>query len=608
MSAPTRESCISVSTTRSANDIWQNRVREFADRPAFRYRRKDAWQSQTWREADQVAREIASGLLALGLDCGDRVAILCQSRLEWLLCDVAIAMAGLISVPIYPSSTAAQCAFILGDSGARAVIVEDDEQVAKLAALRAPLRVVRVENAAAAPGADTLDGDRAGVLSLAQLRQAGSAWMATHVGELDKRANAVKPSGTFTIIYTSGTTGQPKGVVLTHANLVASCESAVRAFDLRPDDVQYLFLPLAHVLGREIEWAPIIVGSEVAFAESMARIKYDLAEVRPTFMAGVPRIFEKLHAAVQAGVGKGGRAKRGLVQWAFGVAARYSAMVREKKTATLGLRLAYACANRWVLAKLRKRLGLDRCRFLISGGAPLSSEIAEFFHGTGLLILEGYGLTESTAAAFVNRWNNFRFGTVGPPIDIMDFKLAADGEILLRGPSIFASYHGCPEATAEAFDAEGWFRTGDIGASEDGFLRIIDRKKDIIITAGGKNVAPQKLENALKAHSPLVSQVVVFGDRRSYCVALITPSEPAARQFGDGDIARAAASPELRAAIEKAVAEVNATLASYETVKGFAILPSDFSEATGELTPSLKVKRDVVASKFASTIAGLYGR
>jgi long-chain acyl-CoA synthetase len=222
--------------------------------------------------------------------------------------------------------------------------------------------------------------------------------------------------------------------------------------------------------------------------------------------------------------------------------------------------------------------------------------------------LEGYGLTESTAAAFVNRWNQFRFGTVGPAIDVIDFKLAGDGEIFLRGPSIFSEYYHNQEATVEAFDAEGWFHTGDVGVVEDGFLRIVDRKKDIIITAGGKNVAPQKLENALKAHSPLVSQVVVFGDKRSHCVALVTPSEPAVRQFAAGDIAKAAASPELRAAIDRAITEVNATLPSYETVKNFVILPADFGEASGELTPSLKVKRDVVASKFASIIAGLYGR
>jgi len=611
-----RESDTSSRAARSANSIWQGRVQEFADRTAFRFRRAEIWQSLTWRQADQAAREIAAGLLSLGLERGDRVALLCQTRLEWLLCDVAIAIAGLVSVPIYPSSTAEQCSFILGDSGARAVIAEDAQQIAKLTFVPPRLQILhilRVEAESTAAGLQhdkkvDNDVDHKGWLSLDALRQAGAAWMAANPGELDIRADAVKAGDCFTIIYTSGTTGQPKGVVLSHANLVASCESAVRAFDLKPDDVQYLFLPLAHVLGREVEWAPIIVGSEVAFAESIARIKYDLTEIRPTFMAGVPRIFEKLYAAIQAGAQQGGWVKKGLVQWAFKVAARRSAAIRAKQAIGFGLRLFFGLADKLVLHKLRRRLGLERCRFLISGGAPLSREIAEFFHGTGLLILEGYGLTESTAAAFVNRWNHFRFGTVGLAIDVIEFKLGGDGEVFLRGPSVFATYHGNPEATAEAFDSAGWFHTGDIGVVEDGFLSIVDRKKDIIITAGGKNVAPQKLENALKAHSPLLSQVVVFGDRRSHCVALVTPSEPAIRQFGAGDAAKAAASPELHAAIDKAMAEVNATLASYETVKNFAILPADFGESSGELTPSLKVKRDVVASKFAATIAGLYGR
>ncbi|MBN2575781.1 MAG: long-chain fatty acid--CoA ligase [Deltaproteobacteria bacterium] len=591
-------------TTATAFHVWGDRVRDFADRVAFHYRRNGAWQSLTWRQADDAAREIAAGLCSLGLRAGQRVVVLCQTRLEWVLSDVAIAMAGLVSVPIYPSTTAAQCEVLIGDSGASAALVENADQAAKLAPLaakRPDFHLVAIEEDT--PG---VGGESPG-LSLAGLRRAGVAWAKAYPDELDRRAMTVLPSDSFTIIYTSGTTGQPKGVVLTHANLVASCASAVRAFDLRPTDVQYLFLPLAHVLGREVEWAPIIVGSQVAFSEGLARIKFDLVEVRPTFMAGVPRIFEKLYAAVQAGAQQGGRAKRALVRWAFGVAAEYSGAMRTGKAVSPGLRLSRGLADKLVLRKLRKRLGLDRCRFLISGGAPLASEIAEFFHGAGLLILEGYGLTESTAAAFVNRFDRYRFGTVGPAIDVVEAKLADDGEILLRGPSIFSSYHNNPTATAEVFDAEGWFHTGDIGVMEDEFLRIVDRKKDIIITAGGKNVAPQKLENALKAHTPLVSQVVVFGDRRSYCVALITPSEPAARQFGGGDLAAAAASPALRAAIERAVAEVNGALASYETIKSFALLPADFSEATGELTPSLKVKRDVVASKFATAVAGLYG-
>jgi long-chain acyl-CoA synthetase len=606
---PVRESGVNRPLARSANVIWRTRVQAFAERAAFRFRKGESWQGLTWREADDAAREIAAGLCSLGFAPGARVVLLCQTRVEWVLCDVGIAMAGLVSVPVYPSNTAEQCIFVAENSGASAAIVENGQQAEKLSALveKCPaFKIVCLDESAGTEEASK--PEVAPALTVAALRDQGKAWMATNPGELDLRSDKVKPDDCFTIIYTSGTTGQPKGVILTHLNLVTSCESAVRAFDLRPSDVQYLFLPLAHVLGREVEWAPIIVGSEVVFAESMGRIKYDLVEVRPTFMAGVPRIFEKLYAAVQAGLEQGSKLKQSIVRWAFGVAARHSAAIRQAGKPTVRLRVSYALADGLVLAKLRRRLGLDRCRFLISGGAPLAPEIAEFFHGAGLLILEGYGLTETTAAAFVNRWNQYRFGTVGPAIDIIESRIAADGEILVRGPSVFASYYGNPEATAEAFDADGWFHTGDIGVIEDGFLRIVDRKKDIIITAGGKNVAPQKLENAIKAHTPLVSQVVVFGDKRSHCVALITPSEPAVRHYGAGDIAKAAASADLRQAIDKAISDVNATLASYETVKSFAILPADFSEATGELTPSLKVKREIVAGKFASVIAGLYGK
>jgi long-chain acyl-CoA synthetase len=604
---PVRESGAAQPLARSANVIWRTRVQAFAERPAFRFRKDSSWQTLTWQEADCAVREIAAGLCSLGLAPGVRVALLCQTRLEWVLCDVAIAMAGLVSVPIYPSSTAQQCGFVVEDSGASAAIVENAQQAEKLSALMRTRPGFKIACVDPSPGPDDAAGPQT-VLTLAGLRERGKAWLAANPGEIDLRSDRVKPDDCFTIIYTSGTTGQPKGVVLTHLNLVSSCESAIRAFDLRPSDLQYLFLPLAHVLGREVEWAPIIIGSEVAFAESMARIKFDLVEVRPTFMAGVPRVFEKLFAAVQAGAGQGGGLKRSIVGWAFRVAGRYSAAVRKNGKVPIGLRISYRLADELVLAKLRRRLGLDRCRFLISGGAPLAEEIAEFFHGVGLLILEGYGLTETTAAAFVNRWNRYRFGTVGPAIDVIESRLAADGEIMVRGPSVFSSYHGSREATAEAFDSDGWFHTGDIGVMEDGFLRIVDRKKDIIITAGGKNVAPQKLENAIKAHSPLVGQAVVFGDKRSHCVALITPSEPAVRQYGAGDVAKAAQSVDLRQAIEKAIAEVNATLAGYETVKDFAVLPADFSEATGELTPSLKVKRDIVAGKFEAVIAGLYGK
>ena len=608
-------------SARTAGDIWRGRVARAEDRVAFQIREGDGWRRVTWQQADVAAREIAGGLADWGVGAGECVCILAQTRLEWVLCDVGLVLAGAVSVPIYPSSTPEQCASIIKDSGALTAIVEDAAQLQKLVPLLAQiprLRLIYLDGDSA-PGLAEVQAPRlpdvisavrsAGGTapgSLSDLRQAGRAWLAGHAAELDRRAAEVGPDQTFTIVYTSGTTGRPKGVVLTHRNMVESFASVIRAFDLRDTDVQVLFLPLAHVLGREMEWAPILAGSAIAFSTRPSRIKFDLVEVRPTFMAGVPRVFEKLYAAITTAAGQGSGPKRALVAWAFEAGARHAACARRGEPPGFGLRVEHALAERLVLSKVRARLGFDRCRFLISGGAPLSTEIAEFFHALGLLVLEGYGLTETTAAAFVNRWNCYRFGTVGPAIDAIQSRIAEDGEILMRGPSVFIRYHNDAAATAEAIDAEGWFHSGDIGRIEDGFLSIVDRKKDIIVTAGGKNVAPQAIETALKVHCSLVSQVVVLGDNRPHCVAIVTPSEIAARQFGGGDLARAASQPELRGALEDAVAAINRTLASYETIKNFAILPADFSEAAGELTPSLKVKRDVVKSRYGHLVDALY--
>jgi long-chain acyl-CoA synthetase len=595
----------SSTTANSANDIWMNRVKSFGDRTAFHYPADEKWKQMTWREADDAAREIAAGLLSLGLKTGDKIAILSQTRVEWLLIDVAISLSGNVSVPLYPSCTSQECAFVIHDSGAHLVFVEDSLQLAKIQGFKEgkPAHIVILKEGS---GDSPQQGEKGAPISLSTLRKQGREFLLRSSGILEKSATAVRADDLFTIIYTSGTTGQPKGVELTHRNLVTSCESAVRAFDLRPDDVQYLFLPLAHVLGRELEWAPIITGSEVAFTSGLARIKFDLVEIRPTFMAGVPRIFEKLHAAILAGMEKGSAVKRALVSWAFSVGAAYSQRIRKKAALSLWLRIRHTIANAFVLSKLRNKLGLNRCRFLISGGAALSAEIAAFFHEAGLLILEGYGLTETTAAAFVNRIHSYRFGTVGSAIDVVEYRLADDGEILMRGPSVFTQYHQNPTATAEAIDSEGWFHSGDVGVLEGGFLRIVDRKKDILVTTNGKNIAPQKLENALKAHSRHVGQAVVFGDNRPYCIVLVTPSEPAVREFGQGDFLRAAQSPEFREVITKAIDEVNNHLATHEMMKRFAIITHEFSESSGELTPSLKVKRAVVAERFSKEIVDLY--
>jgi long-chain acyl-CoA synthetase len=599
---------------RTAVELWKRRVAAGGDRPAFRHFQDGAWTEMSWRQADEAAREIAAGLVARGVVPGDRICLVSQTRVEWVLADIAILLAGGVTVPIYASNTAEQCEFIVRDAGAKVVIVEDAVQLEKLKAVRDRLFTVTSvvyiggdvkldkpdESGRVMVGiAEASQGLTAGgfVQSLAVLRAAGRTWLAAHAGELDSHAETVAPDSMFTIIYTSGTTGNPKGVVLTHENLIAGICSAIRGMRINDDDRQYLFLPLAHVLGRELEWAAIELGAVTAFSRGIPYVKEDLLAVRPTFMAGVPRIFEKFYTGVQAAMKQGSPTKQRLVAWAMRVGSAYSEAQRQGRPAGAWLGFRHGLADKIVFSKLRARLGLDRCRFLLSGGAPLAAEIGVFFHAVGLLILEGYGLTETVGAAFVNRLDGFRFGTVGKMLDVVETKIAPDGEILMRGPSVFRQYYNNPAATAEVVEPDGWFHSGDIGVIEDGFLRITDRKKDLIVTAGGKKVAPQPLENALKARSPLVSQVVVYGDKRPYVVALVTVSEEAAKEYGSED---------LKSALQKEIDALNSGLASYETIKRFAVLDQDFTEATGELTPSLKVKRKVVIDKYRSIIDSLY--
>lgn len=603
--------------------MWGNRVEGTRDKVAYRYAREGQWRTMTWGEADTAAHEIGAGLAALGAGPGDAVALVAQTRLEWALCDVGTLLGGAITVPIYSSSTPEQCAFIVKDAGARVLIAEDAAQLEKLLPLAAQisgLRLVYIDGDAKLDKADArgrTEVKLADVLaaagglahppiSLEALRASGRQWAEKNGAELRRRASVVVPESVFTIIYTSGTTGNPKGVVLTHGNLASACASACRGLTLLEDDEQLLFLPLAHVLAREMLWAPMLVGCVTAFCEGLTKIKDNLVALRPTFMAAVPRVYEKFYTAVKTGAGQGSPVKVRLVSWGFGVGQRAAAETRAGRKPGGFLAFQRALADKLVLSKLRAKLGLDRCRFLISGGAPLAAEIAEFFHGVGLVILEGYGLTETMAAAFVNRLDRYRFGTVGPALDIVETKIADDGEILMRGPLIFKRYHANPAATAEAVDGEGWFHSGDIGVIEDGFLRITDRKKDLIVTAGGKKVAPQILENLLKARCTLISQVMVHGDKRPYCVALLTLTEESVKRFGGGDPAKAAASPEAKAAVKRDIDAVNATLAAFESIKSFAILPADLTEAAGELTPSLKVKRKVVTERYRAAIDGLY--
>src|SRR5450755_4065175 len=562
---------------RTAVAMWKRRVGKSPDNVAFRHYVEGAWRATTFRQADTAAREIAAGFIALGLLPGDRVCLLAQTRLEWVLCDLGILLAGGVTVPIYASNTAEQCEFIIRDAGAKILICEDDAQRDKLLPLRDRLFTVTgaVQLVGGGPGA----GDF--TRSLSALRASGREWLAAPGHDLDAHAETVGPE--------------------------AICSTG-RAMHVSDDDEQYLFLPLAHILGRELEWAGIETGYVTVFSRGTASIKDDLVATHPTFMAGVPRIFEKFYSGVQGALAQGSGLKRRLAAWAIATGGAHAAAIRAGKVGagSGGGGLRYWLADKLVLSKLRARLGLDRCRFLISGGAPLASEIAEFFHGTGLLVLEGYGLTETTSAAFLNRLDKFRFGTVGPTLDVVETKIADDGEILMRGPSVFRQYYNNAAATAESVEPDGWFHSGDIGVIEDGFLRITDRKKDLIVTANGKKVAPQPIESALKATSSLVSQALVYGDKRPYCVALLTFSEEAAKRFG-GKIGPALAeAPEVKAALQKDIDTVNAKLASFESIKRFAILPQDLTEASGELTPKLSVKRKVVIDKYRTVLEGLY--
>jgi long-chain acyl-CoA synthetase len=594
----------------TAVELWKRRIQATPDRVAYRHYSpaEKRWVEMTWRQADTAAREIAAGLVARGIVPGDRVCILGQTCIEWVLCDVGVLFAGGVVVPIYASNTAEQSEFIVRDSGAKIVIVEDAAQLEKILSVRDHLLTVAsvVHIGGDAKGASDL------VVSLEAVRAAGRAWLAAHPGELEGHAETVASDSMFTIIYTSGTTGTPKGVVLTHGNLVSAVASAIRAMQIYEVDDQYLFLTLAHVLAREGEWAGIALGFATAISRGTAFVKQDLLDTKPAFMIAVPRIFEKFYAGVSSALGQAKGLQRVITSWALGVGKRYSAALRTGKTPGGWLAFRRRIADKLVFSKLRGRLGLERCRFLISGGAPLAAEIAEFFHAVGLIILEGYGLTETMAAAYLNTLTTYRFGTVGPPLDVVETKIADDGEILMRGPSVFRQYYNNAPATAEAVQPDGWFHSGDIGHLEDGFLRITDRKKDLIVTANGKKVAPQPLENALKARSPLVSQVVVYGDKRSYCVALVTLSEDAHKRFAsNGSVQGAAgreivASAELKALLQKDVDALNATLAPHETIKKFTVLANDFTEAAGEVTPSLKIKRKVVIDKYRGVIDSMY--
>ncbi len=584
----------------SVGQLFLDRVAKSADAEAFRGPADGGgWRSWTWKQAGDEVTALAAGLLSLGLTIEDRVAISSNTRVEWILADLAIMCAGGANTTVYPSTSREDVAFILGDSGSRFLFAENEAQVAKVRD-----NGVSIEKVIVIDGS----GDGDWVISWEALIERGRQHLADNPDAVTQAVNATGPDNLATLIYTSGTTGKPKGVELPHRCWTYEGAAIESTGILRPDDVQFLWLPLAHSFGKVLLCAQLQIGFLSAVDGRVDQIVNNLPQIQPTFMAGVPRIFEKVYAGVAASAAADGGAKAKIFEWAFKVGKKYQA---EKLAGGSPSALKYNIANKLVFSKIQERMG-GRIRYFVSGSAALSPEIAEWFNAAGLPILEGYGLTETSAATCLMRPERIKFRTCGEPFAGTELKIAEDGEILVRGPGVMRGYRNLPDATAEVMLADGWFATGDVGEIDDlGRLRITDRKKDLVKTSGGKYIAPSAIESQFKALCPIASNMVVHVEGRNFASALITLDPDALAKFGaaaglPADFAAASQSDVVRAEVQKAVDQLNAGLNKWETIKKFTILDHDFSIEDGELTPSLKVKRKVVEGKYADVLNAMY--
>jgi long-chain acyl-CoA synthetase len=584
-----------------------DRVHATPDREAYRFPVGDGWESVTWREAGDRVVRLAAGLVALGLEPEQRVGIASGTRYEWILADLAVMCAGAATTTVYPSTIPEDVGYILADSECRVVFAEDDVQVAKLTEHRADLplleKVVRFDG----------DGQDDGwVIGLDELERRGAELLERRPGVVDERVAGTSPDALATLIYTSGTTGRPKGVRLRHSSWTYE-GAAIQALGILDEsDMQFLWLPMAHSFGKVLLTAQLACGFPTAVDGRVDRIIDNLAAVRPTFMGAAPRIFEKAHGRIVTMQAAEGGLKERIFRRAFEVGLRKDRLERQGESVPFLLSCQHAVFDRLVFARIRERFG-GRVRFFISGAAALNPEIAAWFHAAGIVILEGYGMTESSAGSFVNPPSRNRLGTVGPPLPGTRVRIADDGEVLVSGPGVMEGYHNLPEQTAESLTADGWLRTGDIGELDpDGYLRITDRKKDLFKTSGGKYVAPSAIEAQFKAVCPYAGQFVVHGNERPYCVALVT-LDPEAMQtwaqehgMADRSYAEVVASPEARQMVTECVAALNARLNRWETVKRWRLLDHDLTVEAGELTPSMKVRRKAVESRYRDEIAGMY--
>ncbi len=582
-----------------------DRVQASPDREAFRYPRGDQWQSVTWKETGDRVTRLAAGLVALGLEPEQRVGIASGTRYEWILADLATMSAGAATTTVYPSTMADDVSYILADSESRVVFAEDDDQIAKITSHKSELphlqKVVTFDG--------TTDGDW--VIGLADLEKLGEELLAKEPNVVEERIAATSPDALATLIYTSGTTGRPKGVRLRHSSWTYEGTAIEAQNILDETDLQFLWLPMAHSFGKVLLSTQLACGFATAVDGRVDKIIENLAVVQPTFMGAAPRIFEKAHGRIVTMQKTEGGIKEKLFNKAFEVGLKVDRLKREGKPVPFLLARQHALFDKLVFSKIRARFG-GRVRFFISGAAALNREVAEWFHAAGILILEGYGLTETSAGSFVNHPDDYKFGTVGQVFPGSEVKIAEDGEVLIKGPGVMDGYHNLPEQTSESLN-DGWLHTGDIGELDaEGFLRITDRKKDLFKTSGGKYIAPTSIESQFKAVCPYASQFLVHGNDRNFCVALITLDPDAMTQWAVHNDMEGASYQEIVASqkvndlVEGYVQELNSRLNRWETIKKWILLDHDLSVESGELTPSMKVKRKVVEDNYMDRINALY--
>jgi long-chain acyl-CoA synthetase len=586
---------------------------QFGESPAVRYKHDGAWHDVSYAQLGETVQETALGLIDLGIEPGERVCILANTRPEWSYADLAATAAGAVVVPIYQTNSAEECHWVIADSGACAIVCEDESQLAKVAAVRERLpelrTVIVIDPPADAASAATAGGSPLETVTLAQVPERGRR---REPAELERRRSAVRPADPYTFIYTSGTTGPPKGCVLSHGNYAAMMNMIREVGHIEANEVIYLYLPLAHSYALLIQLAVFELGGTLAyFGGDTKQIVPELMEVKPTYLPSVPRVFEKVYALAQGAIQAQGPEEQERAQAAVALGTKVRDLMVAGEPVPAELQEPFDQAEEKLFKNVRAIFG-GRVQRATSGAAPIAKEILEFFWAAGVPVLEGYGMTETATAATISTIEDHKFGTVGRPLPGVELKIAADGELLIKGPNIFEGYHNKADASFGAVE-DGWLHTGDLGSiDEDGYLSIVGRKKDIIITAGGKNLTPANIENDLK-RCRWISQAVMHGDQRPYPVVLITLDEEEivsyAREHSlPEEPAALAREPAIRELIGQEVDRVNAAYAQVEQVKKFAILDQDLTQAGGELTPTLKVKRNVVAEKYADLLDSLYTR